>query len=169
MKTPNGVLRLIRFNTVQHTWEWNSFTGCVFVPAARRLPYAQSRYQIQLYRIYEGQGRIHTLYDPCQVHPFCNKGIVVFLTHRATDELSMPSGASKSTQSTLWISRNWFHVEGLDSCWVVLAKCWHQSGLKSKFQVVSQSHLWNLVLNRFGANILLMNWRLSGLHMTGST
>ena len=72
MKTPNGVLRLLGFDTTATYWEWNGFTD-VFVPAAR-LPYARYRYQInrvELYCIYEGQGRIHTLYDPAPEIHFC--------------------------------------------------------------------------------------------------
>ena len=56
-------LRLLRFNTVQHTWERNGFTD-VFSTSCEGYHTLNPNTKSTVWdctRIYEGQGRIHTL------------------------------------------------------------------------------------------------------------
>ena len=86
-----GVFIDLRFDTVQHTWEWNGFTdmlGSCYkgyhaldtdTEATVRNCSILTKIQVEFIFC-----RIHT-----QIIPLSNEGTVVFLTHRTTDDFTV--------------------------------------------------------------------------------
>ena len=55
-----------------------------------------------------------------------DKSVVVFLTHGTTDDFSVAFWCKQvCTKHALWVTRNWFHIKCLDSCWVVDYEGWN--------------------------------------------
>lgn len=123
-----GVFIDLWFNTVQHTWEWDGFTD-MLGPCHKGYHTLDTDTEATMWNC-SILTKIKVEFIFCRIHTkvihFSNKSIVVFLTHRTTDDFAIAFWCKQvCTEDTVWISRNWLHVEGFDSCWVVHDKGWY--------------------------------------------